>query len=198
MSMIAKIQESVQDPPEVIKVGDRVMVTKPEFIVRVGYPLSFEMAKRWIIDNMSEQMNRLLELRSDCDQIAGDPEACCFVLESAWYHGREGGRILSALAKLYQYKTGFGGRERRLHTYREDDKLGIVCTGDYYPPSVEETYNYWDCEREYVPGGLTNSRSHVLLQLGISASLWGGDFNDPFHGYWIERYNLRKVDYIDE
>lgn len=164
--MLSLIQEAKQAQSTVIRVGDRVVVTVPEFVERVGYPLSFEDAKRWVLDYQYADITRL----------TGD---------SNWVYTTQGQRLLSSLAKFYQRRMKFGGRERTLHLYRESDKLGkvyevidrkVVTTGTYYSDPPE----------------LAGAKKHVLFKLRDPASLlqirpagWTG--------LWIERCNIKKM-----
>lgn len=84
--------------------------------------------------------------------------------DSNWVYTTQGQRLLSSLAKFYQRRMKFGGRERTLHLYRESDKLGkvyevidrkVVTTGTYYS----------------YPPKLAGAKKHVLFRLRDLASL---------------------------
>lgn len=178
----------------IIRVGDRVKVINPEFVVRVGYPLSFSAAKEWVRANCSQDFERLVAFDGGVTELS-DP-----------WSGREEQRILSALAKLYQRHMGYGGRERTIHTRRIDEEAGrtyavtdrrVVKTGDYFPPSCYHEHTYDGIEYEYYPGGLDNEKTHVLLCLGYHMQDWYEDKDFTF-GKWIERRNVEKVGRSEE
>lgn len=135
----------------VYRVGDKVLIKTPKFIVRVGYPLTVVDVRHEIEKhpNLDEAM-ALLGLTSRKWAVQRD-----------FVHG-------AACALVRQ--RGFGGRERTIH-YVEGFQCGeglttrivgkrSVRTGTYYPPSGSD-----DC---YEPGGLDNAKCHVLLLTG-----WG-------------------------
>lgn len=189
----------------IIRVGDRVKVINPEFVERVGYPLSFSAAKEWVRANCSQDFmnltafgDKMLDEKPLKDILGFELQAC-----DPWI-GREGQRILSALAKLYQQHMGYGGRERSIYTVRRDEELGktyavtqrrTVKTGLYCPPHREIIHSYYGAEYEYYPGGLEDEKTHVLLCLGYHMQDWCEDF---MFGLWIERCNVEKVGRSEE
>lgn len=177
-----------------IRVGDTVKVVNPEFVVRVGYPLSFEAAKEWVRANCVKDFERLVAFDGGVTELS-DP-----------WSGREEGRILSALAKLYQQHMGYGGRERSIYTVRRDEELGktyvvtdhrTVKTGIYCPPRHEISHSYYGTEYEYYPGKLKDQKTHGLLCLGYHMQDWYEDKDFTF-GLWIERRNVEKVGRSEE
>ena len=179
MISIDNIKESIQDPPQLIRVGDQVIVTKPEFVTRVGYPMSFANAIAWVGENRMKEINALLAF--------GPREKAYFKRE-----------IIRATARAYLKYIGYGGKERTIHTRRLGEELGVihtvsdkqtVKTGKYYPSA--------GTGEDYEPGGLDNAKSHVLLCLDVwikDFAAMNGTIDDRFaFGMWIERCNVRLV-----
>lgn len=183
---VSKIKESVQNPPETIRVGDMVVVTKPAFVERVGYPLSFDKAKQWVLENKLDAIKALLDFQ---------PPGDLFMTEPALGPIEE--EIVRSVAINHMRREGFGGRERTIHTRREEGELGrvykvidrkVVKTGLYYPAS--------GYAEDWEPGGLDNCKTHVLLQLTWD---WHQAFTPMFRqGLWIERCNVRRCKHDED
>lgn len=184
---VGPILETVQYPPQLIRVGDRVTVTKPEFVTRVGYPMSHADALEWVKKNKLSQLMDLLNF----DERPSLQEF--FVQPYPYFEERYTHRIVSALASLYLRHKGYGGKTRSIHTERRPSELGTqhvvtdkmtVKTGTYYPSSGRG--------EDYEPGGLDNEKTHVLLCLGHHMSRsYDSKLN---YGVWIERCKVRKVE----
>lgn len=201
-----KVSKSVQNPPQRFRVGDRVIVTNPEFVERVGYPMSYEEAYQYVAKNylinieemlgstifqMGEAMYRrspfALSLREDPTDVTK--------------HSKDIKQLIGAVAKMYMKFKDFGGKERSIHTKCLEDKLGMVCevtnkrvckTGIYYPGGSSTSY---EGEVDSWPGGLDNCKTHVLLELDVffSMAFESKDWNS-YPGTWIESCNVRKYD----
>ena len=179
--------ETVQDPPQLIRVGDRVTVTKPEFVTRVGYPMSHEEAVEWVKKNKRGQLMDLL--------IFDRPVGLFDYLgvSEPTFENKHEKRIISALASLYLQHKGYGGKTRSLHTERRPSELGkqhivtdklTVKTGTYYQSRGHG--------EDWEPGGLANEKTHVLLCLGYHMS---EHYSTKLgSGIWIERCNVKKVE----
>ena len=175
---LTKIVESIQNPG-IIRVGDQVVITKPEFVTRVGYPMSFADAIAWAEAERMQEINALLN----------------FGPGAKAYFEKE---IVRATARAYLKYVQYGGKERSIYTRHLDEELGrvhtvngkcVVNTGTYYPGE--------GTGEDYEPGGLDKRKSHVLLCLDF----WVKDFapmtgtiDDRFtFGMWIERCNVKVI-----
>src|SRR5262245_34770430 len=108
----------------VYREGDRVRIVVPEFVERVGYPLSWPM----LLDEMKKDP-RVVQ----CLSILGLPS------KGAAYRD-----FISGVCRAECRKRGFGGKERTLHRARYDFAAEqetrvygkqTVRTGTYYPAS---------------------------------------------------------------
>lgn len=153
---LTELPISIQIPPPKVKIGDRVVITNPELVLRVGYPLSYEEAYRKTIELYGPQLKDFLK-RTVYD---ADGE---FQLDIDLEH-RDVKRVLGGLARLYMAQAGYGGKERAIHTVSRPELQGQVFTvmnkrvcktGTYDAP-----YGYTDHngEYDYYPG--------VLLTVG--------------------------------
>lgn len=154
----------------VYHVGDIVKVVNPRFVERVGYPLIYTA----LIEEFESHPNLkkclvLLGLANEHASI--DPR------------GRMARDFVIGCARAAVHHRGFGGRERKIH-YRteepiflrsssrdEDADIELVVlgkrtakTGTYYPPTSGYS---WEGEYDYEPGGLTDEKTHVLLQTAL-------------------------------
>jgi hypothetical protein len=174
-------------------VGDHVTVTNPEFITRVGYPMSYEDAYNHIeknhladIDNfVDSKILKLSKVRSDIFFSERVPKTL----------DKSTQKIISALACIYLDANGHGGKERSIHVESKPDMQGktfevlskkVVKTGTYYPPWSQQDYNgEWDGG----PGGLDNCKTRIVLELQDYTMHW--NFKNKWDGCWIESCNVR-------
>lgn len=184
---------SQQIPPQKFRVGDLVTVTNPEFVTRVGYPMSFEDAyeevKKLYLPEIEAMLDRTIF--KPTEPITKLPPG--FVLETCSEESKELKRIIRAMANMHLQAKGFGGKERTIHTKFDPAEQGKtyeifgkkVCkTGTYYPGWSECSYEgEWDGG----PGGLDNCKTHVLLDLGG----WISFGCNKFDGRWIESCNVQ-------
>lgn len=150
----------------VYREGDRVRIIRSRFIKRVGYALH--------PNDLRDEMEGEQRYKDALDLLGyGDLK------------GRAYRKLLDAVCFAEVAKRGMGGKERALHyletvpmgsLYRDGqlpDMTGqtlpveskrCVQTGTYYAPWSGQDYEGgWD----YEPGGLTNPKTHVLLNVGI-------------------------------
>jgi hypothetical protein len=188
-----KINISIQDPPQRFKVDDRVAITNPILVDRVGYPLSHNDAKDLVEREYEEPIRSLLEQTG----LYKTSEYAIFTRQwpPCGKIGKSYSRLISALASMYLVVHGFGGKERKLYTHEEQDLLGlhftvkdkrIAKTGTYYPSGSSDDGEDW------YHGGLSNCKTHVLLCLGFRC-IGSHDKNDFTDGIWIESKHVRKV-----
>lgn len=152
----------------VYREGDRVRIIRSRFIKRVGYALH--------PNDLRDEMEGEQRYKDALDLLGyGDLK------------GRAYRKLLDAVCFAEVAKRGMGGKERSLHYYQTAEQgevfvLGAdwrpdytgyelivsgkrcVQTGTYYAPWSGQDYEGgWD----YEPGGLTNPKTHVLLNVGI-------------------------------
>ena len=94
-------------------------------------------------------------------------------------------KVINEITYLKMKSNRFGGRTRSIHTKSASDIKGrtfyvtgikFVKTGEYFSPSGG--YNY-EGEFDYDPGGLTNEKTHKILE-----------FSYGFQSNWIEAKNV--------
>jgi hypothetical protein len=135
----------------VLKVGDSVRIIVPILVKRVGYPLVFtDLIKEFEDDPRIDQAMKLLGLNPN-----------------ARFSKRD---FLQGVTKSAVRSRNWGGSQRTIHHIEAKYLHGQVVeitgkrtakTGTYYPPSGG--YNSWSDEYDYEPGGLSDMKSHILL-----------------------------------
>lgn len=131
----------------VFRIGDRVRIVKPVFVWRVGYKL------HW----------------SDlADKLHGDPVVALAMetlgLDTRSFQATQ--EFIRGVARSQVVSRGFGGPERRLHTFEAPEFLDTYATVAGKRVAVTGVYdpNYAWCETHDEPG-LDKRRTHVLLRL---------------------------------
>lgn len=163
---------------EIIRIGDRVRIVIPKFVVRVGYPFGLEYAENNLVsDEEKEKIRRLL----------GYVDGVKFgeVTKTKSYR-----KILHEVCLNKLKQVGFGGNARRIHIeeisslkdtiFQVSDKR-VVKTGDYMAA------RHWD--DDYAPAYLSNCRAHVLLSGFIGFNTNWNSFGEKE----IEVENVEKV-----
>lgn len=143
----------------VYRIGDHVSIVRPIVVRRVGYPFDVHAEAARIL---REHENDIFALLHKIDPAHVPAPAT----------SREGSALWGVALKL-AYQIGahqqLGGRNRQLWTEERPDLAGRIMTvkakhtahtGTYYPPSRGYTY-----DDDYEPGGLTQRKSHLLLDL---------------------------------
>jgi len=149
----------------VYHVDDLVKVVKPDVVVRVGYPLTKEMAldaaEKEYGDKIRDFMCNVGAAEAD-DQFFNSPE----------YDPRLYGDLLNAMASRYLRVKGYGGKERKIYTEVNEQlratsgwtviskrrvKTGTYCSGGYS--------GGYDGEPDYDPPYLSNEQTHTLLTI---------------------------------
>ena len=148
---------------QVIRIGDTVKIITPERFIRCGYPFDQVKATDNLIDHYRDDIDAFIAKIDPNPKYPktyipeGDLRALC-------------GRI----ARIVAIRDGFGGRERSLHTERDEALTGLRCTvsakkvhktGSYFGPSASDDY-------DFEPGGLSDEKTHVILTLD---TLWHYD-----------------------
>jgi hypothetical protein len=175
------------------KVGDMVTVTNPEFVTRVGYPMSFEDAFNYIEANHVRDIEDFIDTK--LHKIEAKSDFAVSMLASPTSDKRFH-KIMSGLASIYLDSKGHGGKERTIHTISRPELQGktfevlskrVVKTGTYYPPWSQYNGDDWDGG----PGGLDPCKTHVVLELKDHTMYW--NFKNKWDGCWIESCNVRKA-----
>ena len=147
----------------VIRENDVVKIINPEFVVRVGYPLS----KKMIQDQLTPE-----ELAVVKDMFTKFGISIDVPLDVRPTEGQRAyNKVLDALSGVLLYKKGWGGRERSIHTKLIPEMMGTrhtvyqkrcVKTGTYH--AGWGGCDYWG-EYDYEPAYLEGEKTHVLLKL---------------------------------
>lgn len=154
--------------PKPFRPGDLVKIINPQVFLRVGYPLTIQIARETLITN--EERKKVLELLNRPDVLLEhlndnslDPLGPS--------RTRTYDKIIDALAYLKVAENDFGGREKKIYTEErlelKDQSFCIlskrvVVTGVYNSGGGGYDYNG---EYEYEPAYLSNSKANILLKL---------------------------------
>lgn len=195
--------------PNIIRVGDWVEIINPEFVIRCGYPLTFEDARNYIKKEFITEINEFkIKLENKFRPIKNDVNnkfKISLDLNNL-IDDKLTNKIVNAIAYDYLRYNRFGGNERKLYIKQVEECKGEIClvsrikivkTGKYFSPSGG--YDSYSGEYDYEPGGLTNEKTHKLLEichcifyqsevLPIS-KFFKKQFNEPC----IEVCNVKKV-----
>lgn len=202
MENISKPKRKRKLDPSVIRIGDRIKVINPLFVERVGYPLSFkdgcEKAEELYTDKIKSFLDDLFPKESS------KIEGMILSVDTDWKKMVVYDKIVNALGYYYLQLEGFGGKERKLFLkerpmFKDDyfyvSNIGIAQTGTYYSPSgCYDSYG----ESDWEPGGLSNRKTHKILQLTRGNCLvWpyscNGKKNLELEALCIEACNVEKI-----
>lgn len=152
----------------IYRVGDKIRIVNPRFILRVGYPLVFKDLIPEFESHPNLQKAMRLLLLNESEQTKDSP-----ILEDLYPTFSPRGKVardfIAGVAKAANRMRGFGGPDRQIFTeelpYVKDqivDVLGkrTVKTGKYFPPSHYVSY---EGEHYYEAGGLSDEKIHILL-----------------------------------
>lgn len=184
--------------PNIIREGDNIRIIIPEYVDRVGYPLT----KKIIVELMTkEQKNRLYKSIAEIfglEHYSNDPSLIFFDTKNK----RDDERVLYAIADKILKERGWGGCERKIYT-KTDDKCGdqvytvakkkIVKTGTYVHGGGG--YDYYTGEWDYEPAYLSNEKTHVLYGIGEYTTQSGEHFWNEDELKYFERRCIQKVIY---
>jgi hypothetical protein len=150
---------------EIIRVGDKVKIIKPEFFVRCGYDLTFESAMEQVEEKYSE---KILGFINEFNSV----KIPSILIRECDYRGHAFERIVKALAYELIRNQMKDGNERKIITELEEERLNKECTvrhkfhvhtgiynkGHYYKHSAFDG-------GDYDPPFLSNLKVHTILQL---------------------------------
>lgn len=176
--------------------GDRVRVLVPNFVTRVGYPRNVDYYKpeaRQTLESVG-----LLKPSFDGDwDTARRPYTI---------YDRAKDKLIGDLARFLLIQKGWGGNERSIYTQSQPLLAGteqtvidkrVVKTGKRY--SGYTTYDAWNGDYDYDPGGLEDEKTHILLKLATPGHFGIiGDRKSSLtallkQGGWIESINVEHV-----
>lgn len=182
--------------PSVIREGDNIKIIIPEYVERVGYPLT----KKIIVESMTrEQKDRLYKSISEIfgiEHYSGDPSL--IFLDP----NEDGERVLYAIADKILKERGWGGRERKIYTKIDESykdqvytvyKKKVVKTGTYNHGS--SWHDYWTGEYDYEPAYLSNEKTHVLYGIGGYTTQSGTHIWSDTDLIYFEKKCVKKVTY---
>lgn len=182
-----------------IRIGDYVKVIKPEFVMRVGYPISFPMACAHVAQEYEHEIRVMLnktklygpgeEYYEETD--FGDLLSFRDIWPPDGRYRKPYEKIVAGLAGMYLESQGFGGKERKIYTAQYEDfkdkvylvvDKKVVKTGKYFPPWSGQNYEgEWDGE----PGGLDDCKTHVLLFLNSWHHTALNNHEPPYDTYLV-------------
>ncbi len=164
----------------VIRVNDVVKIVNPEFVVRVGYPLS----KKMIQSSLTHEQLALVKAIFNQFDISTD------ALFDSSRPPSEGERayekVLDILSGVLLAKKLWGGSQRSIHTELIEKHRDIQCTvmekrfvktGKYQPGW--SSVDYWG-EYDYEPAYLEDEKTHALLRVNIY------DYETVLFGTYLE------------
>lgn len=163
-----------------IRVGDHCRVVVPEFVVRVGYPMTVPAEA----DKVMAEQGQFL--RETAVRLAG-----------GYGSGTQLEKAVRAMAREIAYLrckgNGWGGKERAIYRHTLEEWQGqtfhvqavrFVKTGEYVPGTS------WT--GEYEPAYLANEKTHRLLELPYSPP---ADTPIPWLSFMeIEAANVVRID----
>lgn len=138
----------------VYRIGDRVRIVNPKFVLRVGYP---------------QTAGDLFKGFRDHPKLHEAAVLLGIIPERGELPHRVANEFASGAALAANRYQGFGGKQRSIHYYAEPTaesytseiyRKRVVQTGTYYPPAGGG--GGWD-DYWYEPGGLDDRKTHVLL-----------------------------------
>lgn len=177
----------------IIRIGDKVKIVKPNFFVRCGYDNNHKSACEYVKEKYCDLITKFILAFEDAPKLYSMALSVKDIIES-----QLAAKIISAMAYERVGNLRESGMERKIFTRQEEIWLlrgrtfivnGIFfCkTGTYYRPSGG--YDSWTGEYDYDPGGLSNAKTHkILLLADIPIVVSSSDIGNA-----IEAVNVRKV-----
>lgn len=179
----------------IIREGDEIKIIIPEYVERVGYPLT----KSLIIESMTlEQKNKLHRTIAEIfnlEHYSGDPSL-------VFYDDKDDNRLLYAIADRILKEKGWGGRDRKIYTKTDEsykDQVYTVCkkkvvkTGKYNHGS--NWHDPWTGDYDYEPAYLSDEKTHVLYGVGGYATQYGPCIWSDSDLKYFEKRCVQKVTY---
>lgn len=197
MTTLANSSKKRKVDSSIIRVGDTIKIIIPEYVDRVGYPLT----KRIIVESMTrEQKNKLYKSIAeifDLKHYSGDPSLL-------FSDPKDDDRVLYAIADKILEKRGWGGRDRSIYTTFDGSltdvvytvcKKRVVKTGTYVAGGGSR--DYWTGEYECDPSYLKNEKTHILYGVDgyITKDRYLTFFTDDRGLRYFEKRCVQKVIY---
>lgn len=198
--------------PNIIRVDDMVKIINPIFVIRCGYPMSLDDARKEIIEEYSKVIDDLVYSVRQGNKFMISKNGyyengSCALLNKEEYQkdNYKHYKIVDALAYERLISKNFGGNTRSLHTEIKEELKGIearvlsiqyVKTGIRVPSS--RYYDSYNGGYEYEQGYLDKCETHKILNIGVirqSNKLW-----DAWEAYdlKIEAIHVEKIPNIQE
>ena len=158
--------------PNIIRVGDNVMVANPLTFLRCGYPLSKDAMREEINMYFGKVINDLIYSVKSGDTLIEEKADDNLFITPQGYRGEDKKRkaIIDALVSYRLFARKFGGSNRDIYTKLRPELQGkkfrvtrikFVTTGTYYPSSGG--IGFYD--DDYDPPCLGYSKIHKILSL---------------------------------
>lgn len=162
---------------------DHVRVVTPKVFLRCGYPYDIVEEGKILGDKFAEDIVALIDKidpRDGPTQVryakpsksslfeAAEVEGSPFV--PAGLLGTDYEALCGRIARVIAQRRGFGGNERSIYTKDVPELVGaelivtgkiVRKTGTRFSPS---SYQSYDGDWDYDPGGLQNEKTHVILE----------------------------------
>lgn len=183
----------------IIRIGDRVKVIQPDLFIRCGYPYTKEHMLRNVLkpEDVIKIEKFLADFGVHQDYFHIKDTNIMHPIVDKAYYTRAFDKVADGIAYGLLHAKGFGGRERKVYTEREEKYLNatgtvmsrkVVNSGHYVPGYNGSWLDPYDSEPAY----LTNQKTHVIFEVEL-------DYNPdqqcwyPFTVVQIEKTNLEKI-----
>jgi hypothetical protein len=188
--------------PSVIRVDDYIKIIIPEYVERVGYPLTTKIVLEKFTPEQKQKLYKCLldTFGIPCKTESGE-------LSLYFDYEKEYNGILNAVARQVMIAERWGGKERRIYNqpveYVKDQvfrvyKKRVVKTGRYVPGYGG--CDYWG-EYDYESAYLEEEKTHVLYgvvpAVGFEPIIWTNDNIMYFEQRCVKKvhYNLDTGEY---
>lgn len=181
--------------PSIIRVDDYIKIIIPEYVERVGYPLTTKIVLEKFTPEQKQKLYNCLHQTFGIPCSPTDTESLMY-----FDYEKECRGILSAIARRVMIAEQWGGKERCIYNqpveYVKDqvfrvNKKKVVKTGRYVPGYGG--CDYWG-EYDYEPAYLEDEKTHVLYgvipAVGFEPLIWTDD-----NLMYFEQRCVKKVEY---
>lgn len=184
-------QNDIMAKKKVYHVGDEVRVIVPQFVERVGYPLTKKIVKQTLITKEDEKA--IYDLLNRYYSASAVSPIMIDVTPDKNYEA-----ILEVIAGVVMRKNSWGGKNRSLHLVEKAELINrtarvlskkVVQTGEYV--AGKSYSDYWTGEVDYEPAYLSNRKDYVLLKLYLPTYNIGTTDDE----YWIQESNVIPYTY---
>ena len=186
--------------PKIIRVGDVVQITNPEFFIRCGYPLSMEDMRAEVQKYFGKHISDLMLSIGGEKLITSDATNSTIWTDdygSNPWENRAYLEVVDGLAYARLCSKKFGGNTRQLFTTRNEEHMGkkarveairIVKTG------TRDSGSYHSMDGDYDPPCLMNEKTHKILTVDFYREANGGGFIvGDYPPNEIEAIHVKKI-----